>query len=73
MFGHPLDPRSFDSLEGPLAHKQASLPIIFNGIEFISTSTIAPIAFLGYWVLVTSVIIVRFMVDQSPFFLEALA
>jgi len=73
MFGHLLEPGSFDSLEGPLAKKQASLLITFNGIEFISTSTIAPTVYLGYWVLVTSVIVVRFMVDQCPFFLEVLA
>jgi hypothetical protein len=73
VFGHLLDPRSFDSSKGPLARKQASLPIIFNGVGFILTSTIAPIAYLGNWALVASIIVVKFMVDQHPFFLETLA
>ncbi len=76
--GSPRDlgvrhPGSFDSPEGPLAHKQASLPITFSGVELISTSTIAPIAYLRSWALVALVIVIRFMVDQCPFLFEALA
>jgi hypothetical protein len=41
VFGHILGPRSFDSLEGPLARKQASLPMAFDGIMLILTSNIA--------------------------------
>jgi hypothetical protein len=73
VFGWLLDPRSFDNPKGPLARKQASLPITFDGIGLIMTSTIAPIAYLGSWALVTSVVVGRFMVDQHFFLLEALA
>ncbi len=73
VFGTLLGPRSFDNLERPLAHKQASLRIIFKGVELISTSIIAPIVYLRNWALVVSVIVVKFMVDQWLFFLEALA
>jgi hypothetical protein len=73
MFGHLLGARSFDSFEGFLACKQASLPIILGGIGFISTSTIAPATYLGSWAFVALIIIVKFMVDQRIFFLEALA
>jgi hypothetical protein len=40
---------------------------------FISTSTITLTTYLGSWALVISVIAIRFMVDQCPFLLEALA
>jgi len=40
VFGHHLDLGSLDSLKRPLACKQASLPITFGGIRFISTSNI---------------------------------
>jgi len=63
----------FDSTKRPLARKQASLPITFDGIGLISASTIAPTTYLGSWVLVVSVIITRFMVDQCPFLLKVLA
>ncbi len=72
VFGHLLGPGSFNSLEGPLVCKQTSLPITFNGIGLILTSTIAPIAYLKSWALVVLVIVVRFMVDQCLFLLEAL-
>jgi hypothetical protein len=73
VFGPLLGLGSFDNLEGPLAHKQASLRIIFKGIELILTSIIAPIVYLRNWALVALIIVVRFMVDQWLFFLEALA
>jgi hypothetical protein len=72
MFGHLLGLRSFDSLEGPIFHKQASLLIILGGISFISTSTIAPTTYLKSWALVVSIIVARFMVNQCPFLVEAL-
>jgi hypothetical protein len=72
VFGRLLGLGSFDSLKGPLVHKQTSFPITFGGVGLISTFTIAPTTYLGYWALVTLVIVVRFMVDQHPFFLEAL-
>jgi hypothetical protein len=65
--------RPFDSPKGPLAHKQTSLPITFNGIKLILTSTVAPTTYLKNWAFVVLVIVVRFMVNQYPFFLEALA
>jgi hypothetical protein len=37
------------------------------------TSIIAPIVYLGNWTFVISTIFARFMVDQCPFLLEALA
>jgi hypothetical protein len=46
MFGCFLGPRSFDSLEGPITHKQLCLPITFGGIGLISTSTITPTTYL---------------------------
>ncbi len=72
MFIHLLSLGSFDGLEGPLVHKQASFPIAFSGVRFILTSTIAQVVYLGSWALVALVIIIRFMVDQCPFLLEAL-
>jgi len=72
VFQHLLGLGSFDSLEGLLACKWASLPKTFSGIMFISTFTIAPTTYLGSWALVVLVIIVRFMVNQHLFLLEAL-
>jgi hypothetical protein len=46
VFGCLLDPRSFNSLEEIPAHKHASLPITFDDIKFIPTTTITPIAYL---------------------------
>jgi hypothetical protein len=73
MFRCLLGPRSFNSPKRPLVHKQASFPITFNGVMFISTFTIAPTTYLGNWTLIVLVMFVRFMVDQLPFLLEALA
>jgi hypothetical protein len=72
VFGHLLGPSSFDSPKGPLARKQVFLAITLGGIDFILTSTIAPIAYLGSWAFVTSIIVARFMVDPCPFLFEAL-
>jgi hypothetical protein len=72
VFGRLLGLGSFDSPKGLLVHKQTSLLITLNGVKFISTSTIALVAYLGSWVLVVLVITIRFMVDQHPFLLEAL-
>jgi hypothetical protein len=73
VFGCLLGPRSFDNPKGPSTHKQVSFPIIFGGVRLISTSTIAPTIYLGSWALITLVIAIKFMVDQHPFLLEALA
>ncbi len=73
MFRRFLGPRSFDSPERPLVHKQVSLPTTFDGIKLILTFTIALTTYLGSWALVALIIIARFMVDQHPFLLEALA
>jgi hypothetical protein len=70
MFGCLLGPRSFDNPKGPLTHKQVSFPITFNGVKLLSTSTIAPTTYLGSWAFIVLVIVVRFMVDQRPLFLE---
>jgi hypothetical protein len=72
MFGCFLGPRSFNNPKGPLTCKKTSLPITFGGSRFISTPAITP-AYLKSWALVTSIIAIRFMVDQCPFLLEALA
>ncbi len=72
IFGCLLGPRSFDSLEKPLVRKQTSLPIIFNGIKFISTFNIAPTTYFKSWALVASIIAIKFMVDQHHFLLEVL-
>jgi hypothetical protein len=45
----------------------------FNGIELTPTATITPITYLKSWVLVISIIVIKFMVDQCPFLFEALA
>jgi len=50
-----------------------SFPITFGGVKLISTSTITPTTYLKSWALVVSIIIARFMIDQCPFLLEALA
>ncbi len=73
MFGHLLGLRSFDNLEGPLACKQASIPITFTGIRFISIAAIIPTTYLGSWALIVLIITIRFMIDQRPFLLQALA
>jgi hypothetical protein len=67
-----LGARSFDNQKGPLACKQASLPIAFNGIGFIPISTITPTTYLKSWAIIVSIITIRFMVDQCFFPLEAL-
>ncbi len=73
MFGHILGLPSFNNLERPLAHKPVSFPITFGGIELIPMVTIASLAYLKSWVFVASIIVLRFMVDQHPFLLKALA
>ncbi len=72
MFRHLLGLRSFDSLEGPIFHKQAFLLIILASIGLISTSTTAPTTYFKSWALVVSIIVARFMVNQCPFLVEAL-
>jgi len=72
MFGRLLGPRSFDSLKGPLAYKQAFFPIAFGDIDFIWTTTIALIIYSRNWAFVASIIVDRFKGDQCPFLLEAL-
>jgi hypothetical protein len=66
VFGHLLDPRSFHSLEGPLIHRHASLPINFKGIRLISITTIAPTTYLRSWAFVASIKIAKIMVNQHP-------
>ncbi len=73
VFEHILGPRSFDNPKEPLTCTEASLPIIFGGIELTLTSTIALTTYLRSWALVTSIIVIRFMVNQRPFLLEVLA
>jgi len=72
MFGHLLGLKSFYSLKWPLTCKQAFLLITFGGIKFILTTTITPMAYLGNWALMASVIVVKFMVDQRPFLLKTI-
>jgi predicted secreted protein len=72
VFGRLLGPWSFNNLKRSLACKQNSLPITFGGVKVISTSTIISTAYFGKWALVTSIIVVRIMVDQCLFLLEAL-
>ncbi len=72
MFGRLLGLKSFDSLEGLLTCKQASFLITFGGIKFIPTTTITPMAYLGNWALMASIIVVKFMVDQRPFLLKTI-
>jgi hypothetical protein len=73
VFGCFLGLGFFDSPEGPLVHKQASLRITFDGIGPISTSIIALIVYLRSWILVILVIAAWFMNDQRPFLFEVLA
>ncbi len=56
-----------------LAYKHASFPIVFGDIEVILIVTIILTTYLKNWVLVVSIIIVRFMVNQCPFLFKALA
>jgi hypothetical protein len=72
MFAHLLGPILFNSPKGLLTYKQTSLPITFNGVKLISTSTIALTIYLGSWALIILVIAIRFMVDQCPFLLKGL-
>jgi hypothetical protein len=73
VLGCLLSLRSFDSSKKLLVHKQASVPITFGGIRFISIATIALVTYLRNWAFITSIIAIRFMVDRNPFLLEALA
>jgi hypothetical protein len=73
VFRHFLGLGSFNNSKGFLVHKQASPPIIFGGIGFILTTTIAIVTYLGSWAFVASIIVVRFMVNQRPFLHKALA
>jgi hypothetical protein len=72
VFGHLLGPGSFDSPKRFLACKQSYIPITFGGIGLILTFIIGPTIYLRSWALVFSIIVVRLMVNQRPFFLEAL-
>jgi hypothetical protein len=72
MFGRLLDPGCFNNPKRFLACKQASLPITFGGIGLVLIATITSIVYLRSWALVASIIVIRFMVDQCPFLLEAL-
>jgi hypothetical protein len=67
MFERLLGPKSFDNLKGALVCKQISILITFDGIEVILTIIIV-LAYLGYWDIVASIIVVRFIVNQCPFF-----
>ncbi len=73
MFGHFLNPRSFDSPEGFLTYKHFFFPITFGGIKFIPITTITLITYIGSWAFVVSIIVVKFMVDQHPFLFETFA
>jgi hypothetical protein len=72
VLGCLLGPRPFDNPKRPLTYKQAFLPITFNGMGFISTTTIV-LTYFGSWALVVSIITTRFMVDQHPFLFETFA
>jgi hypothetical protein len=67
-----LGPKSFDSLERPLACKQISFLINFGGVRFLLITTIALTTYLRSWAFVASIIVIKFMVSQHPFLLEAL-
>jgi hypothetical protein len=73
MFGCLLDLKSINNPKGPLTCKQTFLPIAFSGIELIPITTITPTTYLGSWAFVILIIATRFMNDQCPFLLEALA
>jgi hypothetical protein len=73
MFGPLLGLRSFDIAKRPLVRKQTSFPITFNGVGLILTSINALTTYLGNRAFVISTIFARFVVDQCPFLLEALA
>jgi len=73
VFRQLLGLGSFDNLKRPLAYKQASFPMTFDGIRFIPMATFAPIIYLRSWAFVASIIVTRFMVDQCPFLFETLA
>jgi hypothetical protein len=62
--------RFFDSLERLSTHKQDSLPITFGAMELILTITIAPTTYLGSWVIIISVIDVRFWLINVLSFLK---
>jgi len=72
MFRHLLSPRSFDSLEGLLVHKQVSFLITFDGVRFILIATIALVIYLVSWAFIDLIISVKFMADQHPLFLQTL-
>jgi hypothetical protein len=72
MFGRFLGQRSYDNPKIFITHKPSSLSITFNGVGFISISTIISITYLGSWAFVILIITNRFMVDQHPFLLKVL-
>jgi hypothetical protein len=67
----PLGPISLDSPKRALAYKQTFLPIAFGGIGFIPKTTIILATYIKSYVIVVF-IIVKFIVDQCPFFFETL-
>jgi hypothetical protein len=64
---------SYNNPKGPLACKQTSFLIAFNGIELIPIATITPTTYLRNWAFVIPIVAIRFMNDQCPFLLEAFA
>ncbi len=61
-----MDLGSWESFQGPLARRQAQLPISFGGIGILSMENYAPSAFLGSWVLVASYLCSRFHIFDRP-------
>jgi hypothetical protein len=72
VFRHLLGLGSFDSPKNILTRKWAFLPITFNGIKFIPSTTITLTIYLRSWALVVSFIAVGFMIDQHPCLFETL-
>lgn len=56
-------------LEAPLVCWHDIFPI---SISFISTKAITPMAYLGHWGLLATIITSKFMLDCQPFLLEAI-
>jgi hypothetical protein len=57
-----MDPRLWESFQGPLAKHQTQLLISFNGIGLFSMEDCAPSIFLRSWVLVVLYLCSRFRI-----------
>ncbi len=72
VFKTLLRPSSLECSEVPLVYLQATFLISKRGIHHIFVKIIAPVPYLGSWVLVAPIIASTFLKDRYPFLLKAI-